>query len=67
MQFIFLSNLCFNSNIKFKFKLYSNYIKIVYIIIIIVNIFTIYLLISMYLSTGIIYPKYIPRYIYIYQ
>ena len=23
----------FNSNIKFKFKLYSNYIKIVYIII----------------------------------
>ena len=29
----FLLNLCFNSNIKFKFKLYSNYIKIVYIII----------------------------------
>ena len=28
-----LLNLCFNSNIKFKFKLYSNYIKIVYIII----------------------------------
>ena len=27
-----LLNLCFNSNIKFKFKLYSNYIKIVYII-----------------------------------
>ena len=24
--------LCFNSNIKFKFKLYSNYIKIEYII-----------------------------------
>ena len=24
----FLLNLCFNSNIKFKFKLYSNYIKI---------------------------------------
>ena len=29
----FLLNLCFNSNIKFKFKLYCNYIKIVYIII----------------------------------
>ena len=29
----FLLNLCFNSNIKFKFKLYYNYIKIVYIII----------------------------------
>ena len=29
----FLLNLCFNSNIKFKFNLYSNYIKIVYIII----------------------------------
>ena len=29
----FVLNLCFNSNIKFKFKLYSNYIKIVYIII----------------------------------
>ena len=28
-----LLNLCFNNNIKFKFKLYSNYIKIVYIII----------------------------------
>ena len=28
-----LLNLYFNSNIKFKFKLYSNYIKIVYIII----------------------------------
>ena len=28
-----LLNLCFNSNIKYKFKLYSNYIKIVYIII----------------------------------
>ena len=28
-----LLNLCFNSNIKFKYKLYSNYIKIVYIII----------------------------------
>ena len=28
-----LLNLCCNSNIKFKFKLYSNYIKIVYIII----------------------------------
>ena len=25
----FLLNLCFNRNIKFKFKLYSNYIKIV--------------------------------------
>ena len=37
----FLLNLCFISNIKFKFKLYSNYIKIVYIII--------YLLISMYI------------------
>ena len=33
----FLLNLCFNSNIKFKFKLYSNYIKIVYIIIFIYN------------------------------
>ena len=34
MQVIYLLlNLCFNSNIKFKFKLYSNYIKIVYIII----------------------------------
>ena len=29
----FVLNLCFNSYIKFKFKLYSNYIKIVYIII----------------------------------
>ena len=29
----FVLNLCLNSNIKFKFKLYSNYIKIVYIII----------------------------------
>ena len=28
-----LLNLCFNGNIKFKFKPYSNYIKIVYIII----------------------------------
>ena len=28
-----LLHLCFNSNIKFKFILYSNYIKIVYIII----------------------------------
>ena len=28
-----LFNLCFNSNIKFKFELYSNYIKIVYSII----------------------------------
>ena len=28
-----LLNLCFNINIKFKFKLYSNYIKIVYIMI----------------------------------
>ena len=30
----FVLNLCFNSNIKFKFKrynVYSNYIKIVYI------------------------------------
>ena len=34
MQVIyFLLNLCFNRNIKFKFKLYCNYIKIVYIII----------------------------------
>ena len=37
----FLFNLCFNSNIKFQCKLYSNYIKIVYI--------NIYLLISMYI------------------
>ena len=29
----FVLNLCFNSNNKFKFKLYSDYIKIVYIII----------------------------------
>ena len=29
----FVFNLCFNSNIKFKFELYSNFIKIVYIII----------------------------------
>ena len=29
----FVLNLCFNCNIKSKFKLYSNYIKIVYIII----------------------------------
>ena len=29
----FLFNLYFNNNIKFKFKLYSNYIKIMYIII----------------------------------
>ena len=29
----FVFNLCFNSNIKFKFELYSNYIKIVCIII----------------------------------
>ena len=28
-----LLNLCFNSNIKFKFKLYCNYIKRVYFII----------------------------------
>ena len=28
-----LLNLYFNSNIKFKFKLYRNYIKIVYIIV----------------------------------
>ena len=28
-----LLNLCFNSNIQFNFKLYSNYIKTVYIII----------------------------------
>ena len=34
MQAIYiLMNLCFSSNIKFKFKRYSNYIKIVYIII----------------------------------
>ena len=33
MQVIyFVLKLCFNSNIKFKFKLYSNYIKIEYII-----------------------------------
>ena len=37
-----LLNLCFNSNIKFKFKLYSNYIKIVYIIF---NIYTWYIFI----------------------
>ena len=29
----FVLNICFNSNITFKFKLYSNYIKIVYVII----------------------------------
>ena len=29
----FVLNLFVNSNIKFKFKLYSNYIKIAYIII----------------------------------
>ena len=29
----FLLKLCFNSNIKYEFKLDSNYIKIVYIII----------------------------------
>ena len=29
----FLLNVCFNSNIKIKFKLYINYIKIVYNII----------------------------------
>ena len=28
-----LLNLCFNCNIKFKFELYSDYIKIVHIII----------------------------------
>ena len=28
-----LLNLCFNSNIKFYFRLYINYIKIVYVII----------------------------------
>ena len=28
-----LLNLCFNINIKFKFKLYNNYIKILYNII----------------------------------
>ena len=33
MQAIYLLNLCFNTNIKFKFKLYCYYIKIVYIII----------------------------------
>ena len=38
-----LLKLCFNINIKFKFKLYSNYIRIVYII------FNIYLLIIMYI------------------
>ena len=47
MQAIYFSlNLCFNSNIKFKFKLYSNYIK-VYIKCIL--LFNIYLLISMYI------------------
>ena len=39
-----LYNLCFNSNIKFKFKLYSNFIKIVYIIIYYVYIVNIYFL-----------------------
>ena len=34
MHYIYLLlNLCFNSNIKLKFKPYSKYIKIVYIII----------------------------------
>ena len=33
-----LLNLYFNSNIKFKFKLYSNYIKIVYFIILYLDI-----------------------------
>ena len=43
MQAIYFSlNLCFNSNIKFKFKLYCNYIKIAYI-----NIY--YLFINQYL------------------
>ena len=38
----FLLNLCFNSNIKFKFKLYiPNYIKIIYII-------TLYIFINQY-------------------
>ena len=32
-EIYFVLNLCFNSNITFKFKLYTNYIKIVYIII----------------------------------
>ena len=41
LEIYLLLNLCFN--IKFKFKLYSNYIKIVYIL------FNIYLLISMYI------------------
>ena len=40
-----LLNLCFNSNIKFKLKLYSNYIKILYSLL----LFNIYLLISMYI------------------
>ena len=39
----FVLNLCFNRNIKFKFKLYINYIKIV------ILFFNIYLLISMYI------------------
>ena len=39
-----LLNLCFNSNIKYKFKLYSNYIKILFNIL-----FNIYLLISIYI------------------
>ena len=29
----FILNLCFNINIKFTFKLYSNFFQIVYIII----------------------------------
>ena len=43
MQAIYLLlNLYFNSNIKFKFKLYSNYIKIG------ILLFNIYILISLY-------------------
>ena len=48
-----LLNLRFNSNVKFKFKLYSNYIKIlIFCINLIYNcilLFNIYLFISMYI------------------
>ena len=41
-----LLNLYFNSDIKFKFKLYTNYIKIVYIIILyfIINQYIMYII-----------------------
>ena len=46
MQAIYLLlNLFFNSNIKFKFKINGNYIKILYILL----LFHIYLLINMYI------------------